>query len=119
PLSGRIVAIDPGHGGNDPGMIGVKHKTYEKDLNLTTSNYLAQELERLGAKVVMTRTKDEQKPELSERVRIAEDAGADAFVSVHYNSSPKKSSGTLTFYYSERDDRELARAIDRRLADGI
>jgi len=119
PLAGRMIAIDPGHGGNDPGMIGVKHKTYEKDLNLTTSNYLAQELEKLGAKVVMTRTKDEEKPELSERVRIAEEAGADAFVSVHYNSSPKKVSGTLTFYYAEQDDRQLARAIERELADGI
>jgi len=119
PLTGRIIAIDPGHGGNDPGMIGVKHQTYEKDLNLATSNYLAQELERLGAKVVMTRTKDEEKPELSARVRIAEEAGADAFVSVHYNSSPKKASGTLTFYYSERDDRQLARAIERELADDI
>ena len=119
PLSGRIIAIDPGHGGNDPGMIGVKHKTYEKDLNLATSGYLAEELERLGAKVVMTRTKDDEKPELSARVRIAEEADADAFVSVHYNSSPNKASGTLTFYYSEQDDRQLARAIERELAAGI
>jgi N-acetylmuramoyl-L-alanine amidase len=119
PLTGRIIAVDPGHGGNDPGMVGVKHKTYEKDLNLSTSLYLKEELEKLGAKVVMTRTEDDEKPELSERVRIAEEAGSDAFISVHYNSSPKKVSGTLTFYYSQQDDRKLARAVESELAKGI
>jgi N-acetylmuramoyl-L-alanine amidase len=119
PLTGRIVTVDPGHGGSDPGMVGVKHKTYEKDLNLSTSLYLKEELEKLGAKVVMTRTKDDEKPELSQRVRIAEEAGSDAFISVHYNSSPKKVSGTLTFYYSQQDDRKLARAVESELAKGI
>ncbi len=119
PLTGRVITVDPGHGGSDPGMVGVKHKTYEKDLNLSTSLYLKEELEKLGAKVVMTRTKDEEKPELSERVRIAEEAGSDAFISVHYNSSPKKVSGTLTFYYSQQDDRKLARAVETELAKGI
>ncbi len=119
PLTGRIVTVDPGHGGSDPGMVGVKHKTYEKDLNLSTSLYLKEELEKLGAKVVMTRTQDDEKPELSQRVRIAEEAGSDAFISVHYNSSPKKVSGTLTFYYSQQDDRKLARAVESELAEGI
>jgi N-acetylmuramoyl-L-alanine amidase len=118
-LKGKVIVIDPGHGGDDPGMIGVKYETLEKDLNLTTSFYLRDELRSLGARVVMTRTKEDEKPELSERVKISESADADAFVSIHYNSSKKNSSGILTFYYSETKDRPLARAVENRLSDGI
>ncbi|QYR20885.1 N-acetylmuramoyl-L-alanine amidase [Paenibacillus sp. sptzw28] len=118
-LKGKVIVIDPGHGGDDPGMIGVKYETLEKDLNLTTSFYVRDELRRRGARVVMTRTKEDEKPELSERVKISESADADAFVSIHYNSSKNNASGTLTFYYSETKDRPLARAVEQRLSGGI
>lgn len=118
-LKGRVIVIDPGHGGDDPGMIGTNYETIEKELNLSTSFYLEDELRSRGARVLMTRTKEEEKPELSRRVKISESAGADAFVSIHYNSSENKTSGILTFYYSETKDRPLARAIENRLASGI
>lgn len=118
-LKGRVIVIDPGHGGDDPGMIGTTYETIEKKLNLSTSFYLKDELRSRGARVLMTRTKNEEKPELSDRVRISESAGADAFVSIHYNSSEKNTSGILTFYYSDTKDRPLARAIENRLAGGI
>lgn len=118
-LIGKVIVIDPGHGGDDPGMIGTKYETLEKMLNLSTSFYLEDELRNRGARVLMTRTKEEEKPKLSDRVKISESAGADAFVSIHYNSSENKTSGILTFYYSEMKDRPLARAIENRLADGI
>ncbi|WP_053372128.1 N-acetylmuramoyl-L-alanine amidase [Paenibacillus sp. FJAT-27812] len=118
-LKGKVIVIDPGHGGDDPGMIGMKHETIEKELNLTTSFYLEDELRNRGARVLMTRTKDEERPKLSDRVMISESAGADAFVSIHYNSSEKNTSGILTFFYSETKDQPLARAIENRLADGI
>ncbi|BBH22265.1 N-acetylmuramoyl-L-alanine amidase [Paenibacillus baekrokdamisoli] len=118
-LKGKVIVIDPGHGGNDPGMIGVKKKTLEKDLTLSTALYIRDELSRRGAKVILTRTKDDQKPSLEERVRISDAAHADAFVSVHYNSSEKKNTGTLTFYYSETKDRPLAHAINSQLGKGI
>ncbi len=111
-LEGKRIVIDPGHGGNDPGMIGTTHKTEEKDLTLSTSKLLAGELRARGASVVMTRTKDSEKPSLPDRVRIAEQASADAFVSIHYNSSPTKASGTLVFYYSKNKDAALARAVE-------
>lgn len=67
----------------------------------------------------MTRTREDQKPTLARRVQMSEDLRANAFVSIHYNSSPKKVSGTLTFFYSESDDLKLARAIETRLGQGI
>lgn len=118
-LKGKVIVIDPGHGGEDPGMIGMKYETMEKELNLSTSFYLEDELHNRGARVLMTRMKDEEKPNLSDRVKTSESAGADAFVSIHYNSSENNTSGILTFYYSETKDRPLARAIENRLAEGI
>jgi len=118
-LSGKTIVVDPGHGGDDPGMIGTTLQTLEKDLNLSTSLYLEAELRSRGAKVVMTRTKDKEKPSLEERVRISDAARADAFVSIHYNSSKTKASGTLSFYYSESKDRPLARTIESRLGNGL
>ncbi|GLX70698.1 N-acetylmuramoyl-L-alanine amidase [Paenibacillus glycanilyticus] len=118
-LKGRVIVIDPGHGGDDPGMIGTTYETLEKNLNLSTSSYLEDELLSRGARVIMTRTSNEEKPKLADRVKISESAGADAFVSIHYNSSEKNTSGILTFYYSDSKDQPLARAIENRLADGI
>lgn len=114
-LQGKLIAVDPGHGGNDPGMIGTTHGTEEKDLTLSTSKLLAEELRSLGARVVMTRTKDGEKPALPERVKTAADAAADAFVSVHYNSAKNQASGTLVFYYSKSKDAPLAHAMEGRL----
>lgn len=112
-LQGRLIAIDPGHGGSDPGMIGKAHDTEEKDLTLSTSKLLAEELRGRGAKVVLTRDKDDEKPALSDRVRLA--GSADAFVSVHYNSAPNQASGSLVFYYSKSKDAPLAQEIESEL----
>ena len=118
-LRGKVIVIDPGHGGSDPGMVGTTYKTAEKTINLSTANYLKDKLQALGATVVMTRTKDDQKPELPRRVAISHEAGADAFISIHYNSSEKRNSGILSFFYSSSKDRPLANAIERQLAGGI
>ncbi|WP_375104032.1 N-acetylmuramoyl-L-alanine amidase [Paenibacillus sp. RS8] len=118
-LRGKLIVVDPGHGGSDPGMLGTTYNTMEKDLNLHTALYLRDALLAKGARVEMTRTREDQKPTLARRVQMTEALHADAFVSIHYNSSPKKVSGTLTFFYSESDDLELARAIESRLGHGI
>lgn len=117
-ISGKLIVIDPGHGGSDPGMLGTTYNTMEKDLTLQTAFYVRDYLISRGARVQMTRTSD-QKPTLARRVQIATTHNADAFVSIHYNSSPKNVSGTLTFFYSESDDLRLARAIETRLGQGI
>ncbi|MBT2291092.1 N-acetylmuramoyl-L-alanine amidase [Paenibacillus albidus] len=117
-LRGKLIVLDPGHGGSDPGMLGTTYNTMEKDLNLQTAFYVRDYLQAAGARVDMTRTGD-QKPSLSRRVQVSESLGADAFVSIHYNSSPKRVSGILTFFYSEGKDMRLARAIETRLGQGI
>ncbi|AKG37853.1 hypothetical protein VK70_19125 [Paenibacillus durus ATCC 35681] len=118
-LRGKRIVVDPGHGGDDPGMIGTTYGTMEKDLNLQTALYLHDDLEAAGARVTMTRTRDDERPSLSARSELAQSVSADAFISIHFNSSPKKISGTLTFFYSESDDLKLARAIENRLGEGI
>lgn len=55
--SGYLIVIDPGHGGVDPGMLGVNN-TVEKEINLAVSYMLKEELEAKGMKVVLTRTTD-------------------------------------------------------------
>ncbi|MDR7316911.1 N-acetylmuramoyl-L-alanine amidase [Brevibacillus nitrificans] len=114
-LKGKLIVIDAGHGGSDVGAIGTKYGTLEKTINLQTANKLAQLLRQKGAVVVMTRTGNDENPALHDRVSISEQKGADAFISIHYNSSPKKVTGTLTFFYSDQKDKPLAQAIEARL----
>ncbi|KWX82346.1 hypothetical protein AMQ83_32775 [Paenibacillus riograndensis] len=118
-IRGKLIGIDPGHGGSDPGMLGTSYDTMEKDLTLQTAFYVRDYLRAKGARVELTRTRGNQKPSLSRRVQIGQQLRADAFVSIHYNSSPKKVSGTLTFFYSENNDLRLARSIENRLRQGI
>ncbi|MCZ6877615.1 MAG: N-acetylmuramoyl-L-alanine amidase [Acidobacteria bacterium] len=107
---GRVV-IDPGHGGVDTGTIGPSG-LMEKDLVLAVSQRLKQLLEsRLATEVVLTRTTDIFVP-LEERTAIANQLGADLFISVHANSSKsRKVSGVETFFLnltSNAEEREVA-----------
>lgn len=79
-------------------MIGTTYGTLEKNLNLQTVYYLRDYLKDAGAHVTMTRTKDCHRISLSSRAQLSQSVSADAFVSIHYNSSPTKVSGTLTFF---------------------
>jgi len=94
---GRVV-LDPGHGGHDAGTHGPSGLT-EKELVLDISQRLAELLQdRLGSEVVLTRTDDTYVP-LEGRTKIANDAKADLFLSIHANSSPVKSvTGVETYY---------------------
>ena len=77
-----LVILDPGHGGKDPGAIGVSG-TYEKVIALATAGELQRLLARAGQyRVDLTRTRDVFIP-LEERVRIAQRKGAALFVSMH------------------------------------
>ncbi len=83
-----VVVIDPGHGGKDPGAIGV-YGTREKDITLAVAKKLKSLVETLGVKVVMTREEDEF-IELYRRGQIANENGGKLFVSLHCNSMPYK-----------------------------
>ncbi len=96
----NMICIDPGHGGTDWGAVG-RSKIMEKDITLKVSNKLKKLIEsKLGLEVVMTRDKDEE-VSLNSRVSKANNQKAQIFVSVHVNSSFRRSArGSETYYVS-------------------
>lgn len=95
-LSGKIICINPGHGGSDPGACG---DLRESDMNLTVALILGPMLSERGAQVIYTRTTDVRVP-LSDRPVIANNAGADIFISIHHNgSNDPNASGTCAICY--------------------
>lgn len=109
--NGRVVVvIDPGHGGSDPGAIGIGG-VYEKDIVLDISRKVSAELSRQGIQVIMTRQNDVELG-LGARVQTAQRANAAVFVSIHANAMPAGRSdvnGLETYYFSNGLD--LARSI--------
>ncbi|HWJ76916.1 MAG TPA: N-acetylmuramoyl-L-alanine amidase [Niallia sp.] len=98
PLNGQVIILDPGHGGKDPGAIGIN--IIEKELVLDVSLRTKKLLEDAGAIVIMTRSTDVFL-ELQERAAIANSSNADIFISVHANKFNKVTSGTETFWYGK------------------
>ncbi len=94
----RVIAIDPGHGGIDTGTQNKALKLNEKTFTLDVSLRLRALLQKEGYKVVMTRTDDRFIP-LPDRAEIANKAGADLFISIHFNSVENAPAvlGTETF----------------------
>lgn len=115
----RIVVVDAGHGGPDNGMtgpIGSPRKIYEKNVTLAVSKELRRALEARGVQVVMTRTTDTLIA-LSDRGKIANQAHADLFVSIHVNAAnpgwqnPGGARGFETYFLAEaktEDERRVA-----------
>ncbi|WP_245620124.1 N-acetylmuramoyl-L-alanine amidase family protein [Phenylobacterium immobile] len=97
----KVVVIDAGHGGHDPGARGAKG--WEKDINLAAALALKDRLEGSGRyKVVMTRDSDAYVP-LDSRVRIAQRANADLFISLHSDSGPDANvSGASVYTLSDQ-----------------
>ncbi|MBV8138550.1 MAG: N-acetylmuramoyl-L-alanine amidase [Deltaproteobacteria bacterium] len=104
----RLVMIDPGHGGYDPGTSSASG-TEEKDLALAIARRLERALSERGVRTEMTRTSDVFVP-LSERTAIANRAAADLFVSIHLNWSPNPmTSGIEVYYLNNTTDRATIR----------
>lgn len=124
-LDGKIITLDAGHGGSDPGAIG-SDGTKEKNITLPITKMLKEILEDKGAKVYMTRTTDvdvfgpnaSDAEELQARVNVGEKYNSDMFVSLHINSSVNKNVGGFsTYYYPKTDnDLRLAKNIQSKLA---
>ncbi len=115
----RLLMIDPGHGGRDPGAIG-KSGTYEKDVVLDISRQLADALSRIsGVQAKLTRDTDHFIP-LEERVSIAQGAKCDFFLSIHADSAPTQNARGLSAYTLSRDASDnFAKALEKKenLAD--
>lgn len=127
-LKNKVIVIDPGHGGADPGAqsSGIK----EKDINLDISLLLRKVLEAKGCKIIMTREVDKdfyvpgfikgrmaKRAELNKRIVLASENNADLFISVHANSFPKRNTyGMETYYYlKSAPGKALAEHIQEQL----
>ncbi|MGK7925612.1 MAG: N-acetylmuramoyl-L-alanine amidase [Spirulina sp.] len=119
-INGRVlVTIDPGHGGRDPGAIGIGGLR-EKDVVLPISLEVARILQQNGVQVAMTRNRD-YFVSLAGRATMANRARSDIFVSIHANAISMRRpdvNGVETFYYSY-SGRRLASAIQSRILRNI
>lgn len=117
-LTGRTIVVDAGHGGRHAGAKGLNY--LEKDLCLKMALELEQALESRGARVIMTRTSD-LFVSLDERCQIANQSGADIFISIHCNSMPRRNlqSGSETYWHSSQQSRRLARALHPRMVQTV
>ena len=92
-----VIAIDPGHGGQDPGAIG-KGGTREKDVVLAISRELARQIDATpGLKSFLTRDTDVFIP-LNQRARLARQAGADMFISIHADAAENRNADGSSVY---------------------
>lgn len=101
----KLIMLDAGHGGTDPGALGkLDGKTInEKDLTLSITYKVKAILDSNGYKTAMTRTGDTL-PSLSERPQMANDKNCALFVSVHINSAEDDSANGTEVYYSEENN---------------
>lgn len=114
-LKGKVIVIDPGHGGKDSGTIGYLG-TLEKNLTNRTANLLAKKLRSAGSKVILTRT-DDAFLSLEERVDISSRYDADAFISIHYDSVKNHDIMGMTSYYYTSAQKELANELHAELIE--
>jgi N-acetylmuramoyl-L-alanine amidase len=120
-LAPQVIVLDPGHGGIDTGAAGPAG-VVEKDITLPVCVYLKEYFQQSGARVLLVRTDDRELSEdlvedLRARVRLAKDAGATVFLSIHGNSFPSAYEyGAQTFYYPNHPaSPRLARCIQDEL----
>jgi len=109
-----VVVVDPGHGGEDLGAVG-PGGTLEKEINLDISLKLKDMLEDEGFNVILTRD-DDRFITLADRTKIANEAGADLFISIHANASEtnKNARGYISFFLSDAktDQARAAAALE-------
>lgn len=130
-LSGKIIAIDPGHGGNDAGAIGPTG-VMEKTVTLNVALELRRLLEAEGATVIMTRDSDttvsakgakaSDIEELGARCDVGNRVGAHIFISIHADSFTRpEARGTTGYYYSKGSGagQKLADCIRRNLVEQL
>lgn len=116
----RKIVLDPGHGGHDPGAVG-PNGLYEKDVVLDIALKMRDIIrkEYPQYEVILTRDKDVFIP-LKERAKIANNIGADLFLSIHTNASPNRyARGIETYFLNWTDDEEALRVAARENAISV
>lgn len=129
PLSGKLIVIDPGHGGVDPGT--VVGTIYEKDINLKISLLLKKKLENYGATILMTRDGDydlgtpkatyRKKSDFDHRIQLINRSKADYYISIHLNYlEDTRYSGPQLFYTAQdEENKKIAQTIQDQLNQSL
>lgn len=132
PLTGKVIYIDPGHGGPDGGAVG--SNTLEKDISLSISLIIRDYLQEQGALVLLTRDEDvdladentkgysrRKGEDLKKRVNIINESEADLYLSIHLNAIPSSRwSGAQTFYNGRYIENEhIAKYIQDELRKNL
>ena len=113
PLSGKLIIIDVGHGSKDNGTS--YNDILEKELNLSISKKLEEELIKNGASIILTRegdydlstpnSKQRKRSDFDNRIELINSANADLYISIHINYlNNKKYSGAQVFYYGDNNE---------------
>lgn len=110
-----VIVIDPGHGGEDPGKVGV-NDVLEKDLNLQVAKKVQKLLEEAGIEIVMTREDDNvptaKKQDLEERIALINSTNPTLALCIHQNSYPDATiKGAQVFYYTPSEEAKGAASI--------
>ena len=123
-----VVLIDSGHGGSDPGKIGI-HQEKEKDINLQIANRLKKQLEKNGVQVYMTRETDtdlsdgtggnSKVQDLKRRCELVRELQPDCVLSIPQNSYPEEAiHGAQVFYYEDSSEgKKLAEILQKHLVE--
>lgn len=131
PLSGKVIILDPGHGGPDGGA--VVDGVVEKDIALSIAHKIRDYLQEQGALVILTREEDEdlagdvegyrarKRVDLKNRLELINESQADLFLSIHLNAFPSSSSsGAQTFYTLRyKENKWVATLIQDELKDNL
>ena len=113
-LRGSLILLDPGHGGSDPGALGLGGGVYESNINYALAYYTKLSLESKGATVYMTRGGDTA-VELEERKSMVRSLKPDLFVSIHCNGHADKTKIGTSVYYYKPFSYKLANSIYNQL----
>ncbi len=122
PLAGKVIVVDAGHGGLDPGSL--YKDIYEKDITLSISKFLEKYLSEMGATVVLTRDSDNdlsngvknhrKKADFDERIKIINNKLTNMYLSIHLNFlTDTRYSGAQVFY--NHDNKDLANFMQNYL----
>lgn len=123
-LKGKEIVIDPGHGGRFAGAHGY---VIEEDVNLQIALKLRNELEALGATVIMTRATDvactpagiTYAADLTCRPGVAKKNNSHMFISIHSNAGVAGANGTEVYWYSSNRDAKLAKLIQKEIVSDV
>lgn len=127
----KVVMLDPGHGGEDPGAVSEYSGIKEKDINLSIAFKVKELLEKANYKVLMTRTEDKleyegttsetqmRKQDLTRRKKMMDEAGANIVVSIHLNKFPQtKYWGAQTFFpHNSPESQKLANYLQTAIKE--